>query len=63
LGGGINMMIRLGGFGGVLAAVLSWIVNQSLGWAVLHFFCSWIYVVYWALMKSKLYDFLVSLAR
>lgn len=34
------------GFGAALAAGLSYITNHSIGYAVLHFFCGWIYVVY-----------------
>jgi hypothetical protein len=43
------------------AAVLSWIVNQSVLWAILHFFCSWLYIVYWALTKTNLYYWLQTL--
>ncbi len=46
--------------GGIGAAVLSWIANHSVGWAILHFFCSWIYVIYWVLTKTKCYEWLQS---
>lgn len=36
-------------FGMVLAVVLSWTTNHSIAWAILHGFCSWFYVIYWAL--------------
>lgn len=36
-----------GCLGAVVAFTLSWITNHSLGWAIFHLFCSWIYVVYW----------------
>lgn len=49
--------------GAVLAAVLSWITNASIFWAILHFFCSWIYVIYWALTKTELYPYLESLMK
>lgn len=39
-GGGI-------GLGMILAVILSWMVNHSVFWAILHFFCSWFYVIYW----------------
>jgi hypothetical protein len=35
--------------GMVLATVLSFFTNHSIGWAILHFFCGWFYVIYWAL--------------
>jgi len=41
-GGGI-------GLGGLLAVLLSWTVNHSIAWCILHFFCGWIYVIYYAL--------------
>ncbi len=37
-GGGI-------GIGGVIAALLSFKANASIGYAILHAFCSWFYVV------------------
>lgn len=35
------------GLGMVIACILSWTVNHSILWAILHSFCSWFYVVYW----------------
>ncbi len=40
-GGGITL-------GSLLAVILSWTTNHSIGYCILHFFCSWIYVIYWA---------------
>jgi len=58
------MRIEGGGMvGGIIAVVLSWIVNHSVGWAILHFFCSWIYVIYWLIAKTRFYDWLVSLVK
>lgn len=34
------------GISGALAAGLSYVTNHSFWWAVLHFFCGWIYVIY-----------------
>lgn len=39
-----------GGVGGVIAAICSWLINHSVGYAILHFFCGWFYVV-WYLLK------------
>ena len=33
-----------------LAMILSWSVNGSILWAILHGVCSWIYVIYYALI-------------
>jgi len=37
------------GFGSALAITISWSVNKSILWAIVHGFLSWIYVVYYAL--------------
>lgn len=38
--------------GCAVAAVLSWISNASLVWAVIHGFFGWIYVIYWLVVKN-----------
>jgi uncharacterized membrane protein YeaQ/YmgE (transglycosylase-associated protein family) len=40
-GGGI-----FGSVGAVLAALLSWKVNHSMLWVLIHAFLSWVYVIY-----------------
>lgn len=37
------------GFGTALAITISWSVNKSILWAIVHGVLSWIYVVYYAL--------------
>lgn len=37
------------GFGSALAITISWSVNKSILWAILHGFLSWIYVIYYAI--------------
>jgi hypothetical protein len=39
-------------FGSALAIAISWYTNQSILWAILHGFFSWLYVVYFALTRS-----------
>lgn len=39
------------GFGAALAIAISWSVNKSILWAMLHGFLSWIYVVYYAVTR------------
>jgi len=34
------------GMGCALAMILSYDINGSIGWAILHGICSWIYVIY-----------------
>lgn len=36
------------GFGSALAITISWSVNHSILWAILHGCLSWIYVIYYA---------------
>ncbi len=35
-------------FGSALAMVISFSVNKSVGWAILHGLFSWFYVIYYA---------------
>jgi hypothetical protein len=39
------------GFGAALAIIISWSVNHSILWAIIHGFLSWIYVIYYALTR------------
>lgn len=36
------------GLGSVIAVTVSWSVNHSILWAILHAICSWFYVIYYA---------------
>ncbi len=36
------------GFGTALAITISWSVNKSIIWAIIHGILSWIYVIYYA---------------
>ncbi len=36
-------------FGSALAITISWSANQSILWAIVYGFLSWIYVIYFAL--------------
>jgi len=38
-------------FGSALAMAISFNVNHSLGWAIIHGLCSWFYVIYFAIFK------------
>lgn len=38
------------GFGGVLAIIISWSVNHSILWAIIHGFLGWFYVIYYVLL-------------
>jgi len=39
--------------GSLLALVLSWTSNHSIIWCIIHFFCGWFYVIYWAIMLNN----------
>jgi len=38
-------------FGSALAIAISWSVNQSILWAILHGVFSWFYVIYFAVTR------------
>jgi hypothetical protein len=38
-------------FGSAMAIAISWSVNQSILWAILHGILSWFYVIYFALTR------------
>jgi len=40
-------------WGMILAAILSWTVNHSLAWAIIHGFCSWLYVIWYCLNRLR----------
>jgi hypothetical protein len=35
--------------GHIIAVAISWSVNHSILWAIIHGFLSWIYVIYYAI--------------
>ncbi|MFJ8460532.1 hypothetical protein [Lysinibacillus sp. RS5] len=39
------------GFGSVLAITISWSVNHSILWAIIHGCFSWLYVIYYAITR------------
>ena len=47
----MNSKVSSGGFtlGTIIAVALSWAMNKSILWAILHGFLSWIYVIYYAI--------------
>ena len=38
--------------GGIIAFSLSWITNHSILWAIFHWLCGWLYVVFWIIVHS-----------
>jgi len=38
--------------GSTLAMVISWNTNESILWAIVHGFLSWLYVIYFALTRG-----------
>lgn len=41
------------GFGAVLAIVISWSNNKSIGWAIVHGILSWFYVIYYFFSRDE----------
>jgi hypothetical protein len=42
------------GLGSALAITISWSVNKSILWAILHGLMSWLYVLYYAFVRQGL---------
>lgn len=49
----VNMSLT---FMGAIAALMSWVVNKSVVWATVHFFCGGFYVLYAALAHTEELD-------
>jgi hypothetical protein len=43
--------IGIYGFGCAIAITISWSINQSILWAILHGILSWLYVLYFAIIR------------
>ena len=39
------------GFGSALAIAISWSINKSILWAIIHGVLSWIYVIYYMIIR------------
>lgn len=39
--------------GGVLAMILSWALNHSVIWCLVHGMCSWFYVLYVVFVRTR----------
>ncbi|MFJ7950764.1 hypothetical protein ACIQZG_04450 [Lysinibacillus sp. NPDC096418] len=39
------------GFGAVFAMFISWVVNKSILWAIIHGIFGWLYVIYYVIKK------------
>lgn len=39
------------GLGSAIAITISWSINKSILWAVLHGICSWFYIIYYAIVR------------
>jgi hypothetical protein len=39
------------GFGSALAIAISWSLNKSIFWAIVHGIFSWFYVIYYAIRR------------
>lgn len=50
-GGRRSAGVGVWGFGSILAITLSWSVNHSILWMIVHGIFSWFYVIYYALEK------------
>jgi hypothetical protein len=44
--------------GSIMAVIMSYSVNSSILWGLLHFSLGWIYVVYWMLSYTNLINWI-----
>lgn len=44
---------NVGCLGAIIACILSVSLNHSFWWAIFHLFCSWVYILYALLCRSK----------
>ena len=44
----------VGGVGTTLAMILSWQRNASILWAILHGFCGWVYILFYAVKTGRI---------
>lgn len=44
--------------GGIVAVILSYAINESFWWALLHAFCGWFYVMYWLLSYTDILEWI-----
>jgi hypothetical protein len=49
--GGRSAGLGCWGFGSMLAITISWSVNHSIVWMILHGLFSWFYVIYFAVKR------------
>jgi len=49
--------------GSIIAAILSWAANHSIGWMIVHAIFGWFYVVYWIVCRSNLMDWVEKLVK
>ena len=52
---GCGCVLWGGATSGVVAAILSWAVNGSIGWALLHFVAGIFYIIWWMVMHLPSY--------
>lgn len=41
------------GLGTIIAVVVSYSVNKSIGWAIIHGFFGWLYIIYYAINQCN----------
>lgn len=53
-----NIFVSLGC---VAAAVLSFVVNKSFWWCVLHMLLGWLYIIYWICSYSNIPEWIFNI--
>ena len=47
---GVNITFDVGGIGTIIAILLSWSMNHSIFWCVIHGILGWIYIIYYLIV-------------
>lgn len=51
----MNLAVGSGiGLGTIIAMIISWSVNASIIWAIVHGFFGWLYVIYYLLFLHRI---------
>lgn len=51
---------RVSLFSGVVSMALSYAINQSILWCIVHFFFGWFYVLYWLFTYTEFQEWILQ---
>lgn len=45
--------------GRIIGFMLSWTMNHSIGWGILHYALGWWYAIYWAIKHTRIEELIL----